>query len=47
MAALYRAVAAAERQDVAVQVGRDLNFDVAASRYLALDEESRVSERGL
>src|SRR5215831_13081732 len=45
MAALDRAVALAERDDVAVRVGEDLDLDVARPLEIALAEDLVVAER--
>ena len=44
MAALDRAVALAEVDDVAVRVGEDLHLDVAWVLEVALDVDGRVGE---
>ena len=45
VAALDRAVALAERDDVAVRVGEDLDLDVARPLEIALAEDRVVAER--
>ena len=47
MAALDRALALAERDDVAVRVGEQLDLDVARPLDVALAEDAVVAERGL
>ena len=44
VAALHRALAAAERDDVAVRVGGDLHLDVAAALDAPLEIDARVAE---
>ena len=46
MAALHRAIALVEVQDVAVAVAEDLHFDVAGAAHEALQEDGVVAERG-
>jgi len=45
VAALDRAVALAERRDVAVRVGEELDLDVARPLEVALAEDRVVAER--
>ena len=44
MAALHRAIALVEVQDVAVAVAQDLHFDVAGAAHEALQEDGVVAE---
>ena len=46
VAALHRAVATADGDDVAVPVGGDLHLDVSSAEDHRLDEERSVAERG-
>src|SRR5262245_24100890 len=47
MTALYRAIAFAEMDDVAVLVRDDLDFDMARLRQVALDIDGAVAEEAL
>ena len=46
MAALHRAIALVEMQDVAVVVAQDLHLDVAGAADVALQEDGAVAESG-